>query len=153
MDENLKAQYVQTMFQFKKLMGFGIGKGTAENKSDINLTELVFMKEIADNTFDSDKNVGLSDIRGYLSISKAAVSQMLGSLEKKGYIIREIDKNNRRNLIVTLTPEGRASLANMEVEFNDNLDKLIAYLGEEDVRQLIKTINRMMEFISDLNTH
>jgi hypothetical protein len=56
------------------------------------------MKEVANNSIDSDSNIGLSEIRGYLSISKAAVSQMLGMPEKKGNINRDIDKNNRRNL-------------------------------------------------------
>jgi CRP-like cAMP-binding protein len=36
-----------------------------------------------------------------LAVSRAAVSQMLGSLEKRGYIRREIDRDNRRKIIIT----------------------------------------------------
>lgn len=151
MDQNLKAQLIRTVFQFKKLTGGGFGINTAGNKSDINMTELVLMKGISDNSADSENNVGLPDVRGYLSISKAAVSQMLGSLERKGYINRDIDKNNRRNLIVTLTSKGREVLINNYNEFDDRLDKIITYLGEDDVKQLITIINRMIEIMNKLN--
>ncbi|MEI2397962.1 MarR family winged helix-turn-helix transcriptional regulator [Paenibacillus sp. FSL H8-0259] len=115
------------------------------------MTELVLMKGIADNSTDSENNIGLPDVRGYLSISKAAVSQMLGTLEKKGYINRDLDKNNRRNLVVTLTPKGREILKNKDNEFNDRLDKIITHLGEDDVKQMITIVNRMIEYTNKLN--
>jgi DNA-binding MarR family transcriptional regulator len=151
MDQNLKTQLVHSIFQLKRLHGAGLGMDAAENKSDINMTELVLMKGIADNSVDSENNVGLPDVRGYLSISKAAVSQMLGALERKGYINRDIDRNNRRNLIVTLTPKGREILTNKDNEFNDRLEKIITLLGEDDVKQMIAIINRMIEIINKLN--
>lgn len=151
MDEKLKTQLVHSIFQLKRLHGAGFGMDATENKSDINTTELLLMKGIADNSVDSVNNVGLSDVRGYLSISKAAVSQMLGALEKKGYINRDIDKNNRRNLIVTLTPKGREVLTNKDNDFNDWLEKIITLLGEDDVKQLITIVGRMTEIINKLN--
>lgn len=151
MDQNLKAQLMRTVFQFKKLTGAGFGMDSAENKGDINMTELVLMKGISDNSADSENNIGLPDIREYLSISKAAVSQMLGSLEKKGYINRDIDKNNRRNLIVTLTQKGRELLSHKEKQFDDKLEKIMAGLGEDDVKQLISIINRLIEVINKIN--
>ncbi|AIQ31594.1 hypothetical protein P40081_28200 [Paenibacillus sp. FSL P4-0081] len=151
MDQNLKTQFVHSIFQLKRLHGAGLGKETGGNKSDINMTELVLMKGIADNSTDSENNIGLPDVRGYLSISKAAVSQMLGTLEKKGYINRDLDKNNRRNLVVTLTPKGREILKNKDNEFNDRLDKIITHLGEDDVKQMITIVNRMIEYTNKLN--
>ena len=149
MDQDLKTQLVQSIFGLKRL--HGVGFGITENKSDINLTELVLMKGITDNSTDSESNANLPDIREYLSISKAAVSQMLGALEKKGYINRDIDKNNRRNLIVTLTPKGREVLTSMDIEFNDRLEKIITYLGEDDVKHMINIISRMIEITTKLN--
>lgn len=151
MDQILKTQLIRTVFQFKKLTGAGFGMDSAEGKSDINMTELVLMKGISDNSADSENNVGLPDVREYLSISKAAVSQMLGSLERKGYINRDIDKNNRRNIIVTLTHEGHEVLTNNYNEFNQRLDKIITHLGVDDVKQLIRIINSMIEIINELN--
>ena len=151
MDKNLTDQLVQSVFQFKRLLGAGFGMDAAENKSDINMSELVLMKAIANNSTDSETNVGLSEIRRYLSISKAAVSQMLGTLEKKGYINRDVDKNNRRNLIVTLTPKGREAFADRYEDFKDRLESIITHIGEDDVKQMITIINRTIEIINKLN--
>lgn len=121
------------------------------NTNDLNMAEIVLMKGVAGNSVESESNIGLSDIRGYLSISKAAVSQMLGVLERKGYINRDIDKNNRRNLIVTLTSKGHEVLAKKDNEFNDRLDRIISYLGEDDVKQMIMNISKMVEIMNKLN--
>jgi len=140
------------MFLFRRLAGTGFGMDAVESKSDINMTGLILMNAIADNTADPENNVGLSDIRGYLSISKGAVSQMLGSLEKKGYINRDIDRNNRRNLIVTLTPEGRGVLASQYDAFSGRLEKIISRLGADDVKQMITIVNRMIEITNELDS-
>ena len=151
MDQDLKTRLVHSIFLFKRLLGCGFMMDAAENKSVINMTELFFMSEIAANSSDSINNICLSDVRGYLSISKAAVSHMLSSLEKKGFIIREIDKNNRRNLIVTLTPEGRKVLKSKYDEFIGRLDVIVNYLGKEDVINMITIINRISEVVYKQN--
>lgn len=76
---------------------------------------------------------------------------MLGSLEKKGFINRDIDKGNRRNLIVTLTPEGRRNLEHQYSEFSDRLEKIISRLGEDDVRQMVTIVNRMIEITNEID--
>jgi DNA-binding MarR family transcriptional regulator len=86
-----------------------------------------------------------------LSVSKAAVSQTLGSLEKKGYIERGIDRNNRRKILITLTESGAAALQNS----TDTLDALTASLitrfGEADTANLITLVNRFAELVEDLD--
>lgn len=151
MDQNLKNQFVYSIFQFKKMLGIGMGMESDGNKSNLNMSEIILMKEVAGNSIDSENNVGLTEIRGYLSISKAAVSQMLGVLEKKGYINRNIDENNRRNIIVTLTKKGQKVLAEKDKEFNSRLDKIITSLGEDDAKQMIRIINRMTAIVERSN--
>ncbi|NLE90427.1 MAG: MarR family transcriptional regulator [Dehalococcoidales bacterium] len=115
------------------------------------MAELILMNGVANNTADSANNVGMADIRTYLQVTKGAVSQMLGSLEKKGFINRDIDKSNRRNLIVTLTPEGRQILEQQYSAFSDRLETIISRLGEDDVRQMVGIVNRMIEITNELN--
>ena len=150
MDKNLETQLVYSIFQFKKLANSGLGMDAADGKSGINMTELILMNAVADNTDDPEYNVDMTDIRGFLAISKGAVSQMLGSLEKKGFINRDIDKSNRRNLIVTLTPEGRKALEHQYNAFSERLEKIISRLGEDEVKQMIKIVNRMIEITNDI---
>lgn len=151
MNENLENQLVRSIFQFKRLATTGFGMDLVNKNNQLNMTELMLMNELADNITNSGNNVGLADVTEYLSVSKPAVSQILNSLEKKGFIIREIDKNNRRNLIVTLTDDGRMVLENEITDFSDNLKHIISHLGEDDVRSMITIVNRMIKITNQLN--
>ncbi len=150
MDSYLKEKLIRTIFQFKNLTATGFGTDSPGIKRDINLTEMVLMKSIADNALNSARNITLRDVRWYLSVSKAAVSQTLASLEKKGYIHREPDKVERRRLIVTLTPEGREVLATHEKLFDARFDKIMNALGEYEVKQLIRIVGRLMDIVDTL---
>jgi len=149
MDKKLNCKLIQSIFQFKKMIHKGFNFETLNNK--INMTELIIMNEIVNNTFDPKDNVKISDLKKYLSISKGAISQNLASLEKKGYIKRTIDESNRRNVIVTLTAKGREIMKEHYSQFTERLGKIISRLGEENVKQMIKIVDQMTEISNEIN--
>lgn len=147
----LKEQLIQSMFRIKKLtLTFPTGMETNMEKLNISMTELALMKTIEENHLDSDKNTYISDIQNNLFITKAAVSQMLGVLEKKGYLNRDIDKLNRRTLIITLTQNGRDVLKSVEKDFSNMLGKIIICLGKDNTEQFIKSINLLENAIKEV---
>ena len=148
----LKERLIESIFRVKHLNSvlFHHGIDTQMTKHGISTAELTLMKTIKNNIADSDKNTGVSDIQKHLYITKAAVSKMLGVLEKKGYINREVNKHNRRTLIITLTPEGRDVLKSLDNDINDTLIKIIRRLGKTDIERLIKSINRLADAASSL---
>ena len=89
------------------------------------------------------ETASLTEIREYLSITKAAVSQMLSSLEKRGFLTREIDRENRRNLIVFLTPAGQQILQVKDNEADSRFAKIITEMGESDTLEFIRLITKM----------
>jgi len=118
---------------------------------DVSMTELVLMKAVADNELDSEENVNIADIQNHLFVTKAAVSQMYAALEKKGYLNREIDKNNRRKLIVTLTPKGQEILGFMQDKVVQFLSEIISKVGEDNTKQLINLVNRFADALEEIN--
>lgn len=151
MEQGIKMEFLRSLFKLKSLLNAEFGKDNKVAKGEINMPEYILMREIADNSVAYNRNTTLSDIREYLSISKSAVSQMLKSLENKGFINRQIDKNNRRNLIITLTSEGQEMLKVKDIEFNERLNKITTALGESNITQMIAVITRMSNTISQLN--
>lgn len=95
-----------------------------------------------------DNTKDLTSVREYLAVTKASVSQMLSTLEKRGLLVRKIDPANRRNLIVTLTSEGIERLRQKEFQVERRLRELLAELGETDARQFITLINKMNTVLS-----
>jgi DNA-binding MarR family transcriptional regulator len=84
-----------------------------------------------------------------LSVSKAAVSQMLGSLEKRGYIRREIDRDNRRKIIITLTKKGKAAIDTGQKCLDDLMASIIERFGAKDMRDFVQTLNRFSEIVEE----
>ena len=101
----------------------------------------MLLRAVDGNSVDNPSNVSPTDIGQFLSVTKGAVSQMLNSLEEKGFISRALSRENRRNTLVLLTPKGR------ENEFNAKLDALIETMGRKDIEELIAIVERLTEVL------
>ena len=89
-DEKLRIKLLQTIFKFKKLANSGLGMRPLDGKQDISLAEFMLLRAVDNNSADSPSNVSPTDIGQFLSVTKGAVSQMLHSLEEKGFITRAL---------------------------------------------------------------
>ncbi|PWJ52094.1 MarR family winged helix-turn-helix transcriptional regulator [Faecalicatena contorta] len=139
----LKEQFALTFFQVRQVLAiFHTGVNTQMKQYDVNSAELALMKMIKENTADSKKNATSHDIQNCLCISKGAVSKMLGALEQKGYLNREVNLQNRRTLIITLTEAGQKILEKLEGLLNEILIELIQQMGIENAEQFILSMNK-----------
>lgn len=137
MGKELNRELLHSLFRLKSTLNTEFVKGSTTAVTDINLSEYILMREIADNKSD------LTSIREYLSITKSAVSQMLRSLEKKGYLTRRIDLKNRRSIVVELTETGRAVLQEKAEEFSVRYECITNGMQEREIKQIIKLIDRL----------
>lgn len=145
MDTNLKKDYIQGLFRFKK-SGFGFPK-----VSDLNMKELFVMAGLCNNIYGVDASVDLSEVQSHTHITKPAISQMFSSLEKRGYLIRETDKTNRRKITVVLTPEGEEVLKRAKEEADRMLDETLQRLGEENSKKLIALLTQLSDIADEIN--
>ena len=76
---------------------------------------------------------------------------MLDALEKKGYINRDIDKNNHRNIFVTLITEGHRILGRQYNEFSEGFEKIIGGLVIDNIVRMIRIMSHMIEIASELS--
>lgn len=73
------------------------------------------------------------------------VSRNLRSLEEKGYIVRSIDKKDRRNTYVELTGEGEELLTEADGIMSDFADAVFGRLGEETLIRLTDYLRRLVD--------
>ena len=147
MSKEIQNELVQAMFRLKKMMNRGLGRDL--DNANITMSEFILMREVAENTKESYNPMALAEVREYLSVSKAAVSQMINSLEKRGYLTREVDVNNRRNIIVVLTEVGQEVYQKKNQEFFDRFEKVIQGIGETDISHFIAMINKMADAMGE----
>ena len=144
MDNSIKEQLLNAVQRLRKpiLLSY---------YAELDLTTLSLMKSIEDNSPDSHHNVYMFDLQDELRISRGAISQIASNLEKKGYLVRETDKNNRRKQIVALTSEGREAMRQAEAEFDKVLTAFLTRLGEHDAHEMVRLFNRFAEITEEMN--
>lgn len=88
------------------------------------------------------KNISQHEIGSNYNIDKGVISRTLKKLEDDGFISREIDENNRRRNIVSLTKKGEEAVEEIINIFNQWESKIYEGIDiEKDVlHEVLKTI-------------
>lgn len=67
-----------------------------------------------------------------------SAADLIGALERRGLIERRIDPDNRRRMLISLTPEGRTFLDTYDPRVEELEEQMLADLGPED-REAFRT--------------
>ena len=119
---------------------------------DLNMPSFALLKQLQIREEKGESGgAWLSEMREYLQVSKAAVSQMLGSLEKRRLITREPDPENRRTIIVKLTKEGYETIERFEAGFDRHIGMIVERFGETDTREIIRLIYKFADIVKELS--
>lgn len=140
--EQEKRELFHTFESFRKL-----------NFSSIlpNLThgEFAMLKAVSccvDNGDESE--IRISDIVKHLKIPAPAVSRTMNSLEERGFIVRTVNKKDRRNISVSLTEKGAARLAEAEQILEEFQESVFGNMGTENMNRLIRYFQKLQEVMA-----
>lgn len=78
-----------------------------------------------------------------LDISPAAVSELVTKLEKDEYLKRDVDPDDKRATLITLTDLGKARAAELSDERNERFSKAFTALTEKEKDQLLKLLEKV----------
>ncbi|RBP99738.1 MarR family winged helix-turn-helix transcriptional regulator [Bifidobacterium xylocopae] len=71
-------------------------------------------------------------------LSSGRVSSLLRSLEEKGFISRQADEHDRRNVHVSITPAGSAHNRKARKMMKEDVCWVFEQMGEEQTREFIR---------------
>lgn len=100
--------------------------------------------------WNSDEPISPKLIAQHLHLSSARVAAILGSLEKKGLIVRNMSATDRRRITVTLTEKGQAEAQAKVQRMKKRMIKVFEEMGEEDTEQFIQLMTKFMEIAKKL---
>ena len=75
-----------------------------------------------------------------------AVSQTLKSLEEKGLIVRRRGEGDSRSVTISLTDAGHEFEKEGRRLHDERFMHMLEFLGEDDAREFVRIVNRMLEF-------
>ncbi len=123
----------------------------AMTKGDTHFTELTLMKSIVHSCPGSCGNLNVSSMREQLHLSQSAVSQALKSLEKKGYVTRDIDPHDRRKISVAVTESGCRAVEESERCYKDAMNYVISRFGEDNLMQLTELLEQLISIYEEMD--
>jgi len=120
------------------------------NKSPIpGLThsELVVLHLIEGHENQNKSGIKVSELSELLKVTSPTVTQLIKSLKKKGLVERNIDKSDRRVVLITLTKEGEKIDQTARESFTDFFNDLVDYLGVEESNKLNELLMTVCNYL------
>ncbi len=92
----------------------------------------------------------LSKLIEDLKLSKQAAGQLVDTLVERGYLERDVDKQDRRKLTIGLTRRGQAA-AKVQAAARAKVDaKLLARVGAKDIEHTHRTLAALIDIGHEL---
>lgn len=124
-----------------------------ENFGNIPRGEFITMNIISnfyrDNKDFGVKGITVTKIAEIHNIAIANVSRMLRNIEKKGYIERISDDDDRRVVYIRLSPKGEDIIQNARVKTEERFSGLFGKLGEKDLAEYFRLSRNLYQIIRD----
>jgi DNA-binding MarR family transcriptional regulator len=143
---NLNNELLHALFKFKK------AASQLPCDSNIRMSEVMALAIIDNHCPDKEKPLLASEIGYALSITPSAVSQIFTSLEKKGYVRRDISENDRRQYRFTLTEKGSAVTYKTKSQIDKTVNGIILYFGEDKIRAFTQMLNDFAGHLAELES-
>jgi DNA-binding MarR family transcriptional regulator len=94
--------------------------------------------------FGSDKSLTCKEIANRMNLSQSRITRVIDGLEKKGYMNREIDQTDRRNIKVTLSRKGKILTTKLDREFTDIHFEILQDIDVSKHESLITTMEHLL---------
>ncbi len=88
--------------------------------------------------------ISQTELRDRLGIQSGSLSELVLKTEAKGFITREKDENDKRRLILRITPEGEDFLRRKEREQSEEDAAMFDILSEEEKKSLCSMLSRLL---------
>lgn len=142
--DKFQEEFIKTANRFSKMRYELIFPDISKREYEMLAVIGRFMDENSES-----RGIYVSVLAGMLKVSSPAVSRMIGVLEEKGYIGRDVDKRDRRNIYVYLTASGMEVRKQAEERMKKLMRRVMDRMGEEDVQTLIIIWNRLADIIEE----
>ncbi len=120
-----------------------IKKMTMEKEDFLHSGELRLMKFIAYHENELGKSPTPSTVSDMVGVSQATISAVADRLIKKELLSKEINNQDKRSKVISLTDKGKKALKGNHKRFMEMLSAMSYSLGDEDTKELIRILDKI----------
>lgn len=114
------------------------------SNNDLRRSEELFLINI--DLLSTNNAIKITDLISSLKFAPSTISTFLKSLEDSGHIIRETNKENRREVLVNITKKGQEKIEVAKARHINIVKELTTYLGNNDADKLIDILEKTVLF-------
>jgi len=89
----------------------------------------------------------MTQISATLNVKKNTLSELLDRMVRDGLVVRGLASDDRRKVILGVTPSGRVSMLEFEKSLMANMERFLMTLDEEDRRDLVGAIEALVRVL------
>ena len=93
-----------------------------------------------------------SDLGERLIVTRATVTGLLDSLERRGFVKRSTNPADRRSLVVEITPDGLVVLQALRTLIHSHEQSWMSSFSEDELGAYIATLHRIQDSVTRLTT-
>lgn len=139
--QELISDLVSSFHQFSQFPRMIRQKNIVQKKSEIMV--LFCLKK------SGKTEMRVSEISRMMNVKTPTITQLVNELEEKGQIERITRAVDRRSVWIKITESGEEVIKMAEQEMQNIFDGLINYLGEEESRHLIDSLNKVYSYFNN----
>ncbi|HTX67142.1 MAG TPA: MarR family transcriptional regulator [Opitutaceae bacterium] len=99
---------------------------------------------------DADTPVNPADLADRANVTRATMTGLIDTLERDGFVRRENAPDDRRMMLVRLTPRGRTFLDGMLPEYFRRVAALMGRLSETERKTLVALMAKIEEAVPEI---
>jgi DNA-binding MarR family transcriptional regulator len=126
-----------------KLLGFANQGSRTLSERGLREHDLTLQQWIVLTVLWRETPVNEGDLAGYTRMSPPSLNRLLDRMQTKGLVERARDEEDRRRVLVSIGPEGRA-LAGLLHFYEEINDVITAGMTTEEKSQLVELLNRVV---------
>lgn len=87
-----------------------------------------------------------SELSNILNVASPTITQQVNSLERRGFVERNVDKEDRRAVRIRVTEKGEEVFKKASEEFEASINGLVEHLGQEKSEQLADLLSETFNY-------
>ena len=137
-------------FMYFQQIDNALGKKFNNDMKQLNLTrsQSDIIRYLDDN---SDKKIFQKDIEKALKLKNPTVTGTLNRMEEKGFVIRGIDDENKRNKIIKLTKKAHETIEEIKLRVIETEEIMSKDLNNDEKKLLNKYLGQVLKNIEEIN--
>lgn len=118
-----------------------------EYKKLLDENELSQKQSLVLSILEKKQQLTMNEVAEIINATPSAASQFIQKLEKKQYVRREVNKDNRREVFVLLDEKGEAFFNEMNAIDERVLEKYFLKLPEEDIIKYHEILRKLHQIV------